>query len=76
MIRGHRHGAVPVPLQPPPEPAAKVEPAGREADNVTIVPVDGELCARARAADARRPITVPEPLPARVTVRVWETVLE
>lgn len=63
---------VPVPLQPPPDQPLNVEPDFGTAVNVTFVP-DGTLSEQVPGQWIAPPETVPEPLPASVTVIVRET---
>ena len=65
---------VPVPLQLPPDQPLKVEPAAGEADNVTIVP-SGYSCEQVPGQSMPPPVTVPEPVPLRATLKVCEPVL-
>jgi hypothetical protein len=59
----------PVPLHPPPDHPPKLDPGSGEAVNVTIVP-PGTLCEQVATQAIPPPETLPEPVPAIVTVSV------
>jgi hypothetical protein len=60
---------VPVPLHPPPDQPPKLEPDPGDAVKVTAVP-DAKLCEQVPGQAIPPPETLPEPGPARLTVRV------
>ena len=62
---------MPVPEQPPPDQPAKVEPAAGPAVSVTAVPcANCELQVAPQLIPDGELVTVPEPVPALLTVRV------
>jgi hypothetical protein len=75
---------VPVPLQPPPDQPAKLDPAAGEAVKVTTAPCENDaLQVEPQLMPAGDDVTVPVPAPAGVTVReneadwtVWVSVFE
>ena len=65
---------VPVPEQPPPDQPVKVEPEPATAVSVTDVPElnEAEQVPLAQEIPAGELVTVPEPVPALVTERVYD----
>ena len=59
---------VPVPQHPPPDQPVKLEPDPGEAVSVTTAP-DAKLCEQTLGQAIPPPETLPEPAPARLTVR-------
>jgi hypothetical protein len=68
---------VPVPVQPPPDQPENVDPAAGVADNVTDVPlVNGAEQVEPQLMPAGLLVTVPDPLPDLLTVKVGPVVLK